>query len=97
MDGGVNLAVVAMWGCRRGVEGETSARGGGVAADGLALFLPGEKCNNANNKQFSDTLVVTLVIPWLTSASQVVSGTKQPSALTDVFITENRRRTEKTW
>ena len=60
--------------------------------------LPAGTKNVTNaNKQFSDTLVVTLEIPWLTSASQVVSGTKQPSALTDVLIAENRRRTEKTW
>ena len=96
MYGGVNLAVVAMWRCRRVVEGETSARGGGLTADGLTLFLPGQKCNNAYNKQSSDTLVVTLESPCI-SASQVVSGTKQPSALTDLLITENRRRTEKTW
>ena len=37
------------------------------------------------------TLLVTLVLPWLISASHVVSGTKQSPALTEVTIQKRRR------
>ena len=62
-----------------------------ILANCLTLFLNQTdwlQCNDKKRKL--DTFVATLVIPWLISASQVVSGTKQSSPLTKLTITKIR-------